>query len=83
MKEKMCVYFLSTFRLNVWRQCLYSQYEVRSEETGREGRGRKDFDTDTVSANVGECFQETFEHEKLLRISSQVKHVCTIICWTS
>ena len=32
--------FLSTFRLNVWRQCLYSQYEVRSEETGRGGRER-------------------------------------------
>ena len=74
--------FLSTFRLNVWRQCLYSQYEVRSEETGRGGGERISTQT-PLSANVGERFQETFEHEKLLRISSQVKHVCTIICWTS
>ena len=46
----------------------------------REGREGKDFDTNTVSANVGECFQETFEHENsCVRISSQVKHVCTIV----
>ena len=55
MKEKMCIYFLSTFRLNVWRQCLYSQYEVRSEERG----GRKDLDTNTISANVGESISGT------------------------